>query len=605
MQDLQEAIKKIQGETELGLTNKGFMPCPFHSEKNPSARLWFNPRHEQVEFHCFGCGKSYKFETFYKMVTDKDYKEKELSKKITYIDLDNLAARSNAYFLTLLEEDYTNRNHAEAKGFVKKASDYLESRGFTTEDIRKYQIGFIMRADAERLEGIRDNGWTQDKDRPCFLIHPVRNEKGTVVTMQFEDFTNRGKRNDTKLNLAGKPLPLWFSEIPDKDSKESSEWVVTEGIYDAMSFDKIGQQSIALLGQPSSMQIESLKEFKPRLILAFDNDDSSKEMKRKLARELYPFTYLREIAYPEGIKDANELLQKKGKEGIIDVFFRGEKVDLFPPLIDTIDEIIENYKRLTEQAIKIPKEFGFLNEYLPNGLVPGLYALAGAPEAGKTTILNQLSDALAKEKIPTVYFLTEEPQYRLLQRIVKKEGVLLIKDLKSKASDALRYRRIIEMRIDYTAEKLMDIIQGINLRLEKEDTPSFVFIVDSLQALRLSKENERQDIRAESILKTELLAHISRDLSIPVIFTSFMPRVKYNTKEGKIPDVGIFKESGDIEYLIDVGMCLWREEEDKQSNQDIIKLTFVKNRFGRSGAKATGELEFIRDKCKFIPKSSN
>lgn len=595
MRNLQEAIDKIR-ETGTEVRNNGFMLCYFHDEQKPSARLWHNSYHSQIEYHCFSCGVSYKFETFYKAITNKEYKQK-IRERIPYIDLNLLSSRLNAYFLTLLDREFEDPRYGEVRSFTKEAKRYLKERGLDIEAIKKYEIGFVMRADTEKLEGIKDNGWTKDKSRYCFLTFPIRNQKGNIVTTQFEDFMNKDKRDDTKLNLRGKPLSLWCSQTPNQENKENEEWVVCEAIYDAISFDLAGVKAIALLGQPSTKQIEELKEFK-HLLLALDNDEGGKRTKNRLAKELYPIVALREVTYPEGIKDPNELLQKKGIDGIMGLMEKAQAIDLFPPLIDTIDVMIKDYLKLKEQAIQIPEEFSFFKKFLPNGLLPGLYALAGIPGIGKTTILNQLADSLAKNKIPTIYFLTEEPAYRLIMRTTKKEGLEHMQELKANQFNILLYRRIFEMIPDYIAEKLKDIIQGIKFGLEMEGKHYPVFILDSLQALRLSKENERLDIRAKSILKTELLSHIARDLSIPVLFTSFMAREYYPGKKSKNkPTMAIFKESGDIEYLIDAGMCLWvKKEGDLEENEPEVELHFVKNRFGKQGKE---DLIFKKSECRF------
>jgi replicative DNA helicase len=297
-------------------------------------------------------------------------------------------------------------------------------------------------------------------------------------------------------------------------------------------------------------------------------------------------------------------LKEQGVQGLINAQAEADRLDPFPPLIEEVDGIIEGFLKLKEQAVPIPGEFDFLKEFLPDGLVPALYALAGVPEAGKTTLLNQLADALAKEGIPTFYFHTEEPKYRLLSRTVKKEGAQGIRELVNIAPAILKNRRIFEMSQEYTADRLADIIQGIMLRLRKQGKDKLVFIVDSLHAMRLSKENERGEMRDKAILKTEILSHIARDVQIPVIFTAFMPRDAYEST----PSVGIFKESGDIEYLIDVGLCLWRkkkageqaDEAPAWEKEPALTLSFVKNRFGRSGGTASAGLKLIREKCKFI-----
>jgi len=408
--------------------------------------------------------------------------------------------------------------------------------------------------------------------------------------MQFEDFMNRGKLDNTKFFLS-KPIALWFSEIP---TNKEEDWVVCESIYNAMSFDSIGNKGIALMGQPSASQIAELKKFKS-LILALDNDKAGWGGKAKLSSELYSTTSLKEVVYPEGVKDPNGLYSQEG--GFFDLqglIYNAQEIDLYPTLSKTIDVIVLSYEEMKEKAIYIPNEFNYLKKYLSDGFTPGLYALAGMPAVGKTTFLNQLSDALAKNCIHTVYFLTEEPAYRLLERTIKKEGLSSFKELKDQ-EDILKYRRVFEMDINYTADKLKDILAGIKGRLEED---KLVFIIDSLQALRLSQDLEKSwDTRAKTIQKTEYLAHIARDLKIPVIFVSFMAREFYSyNKEKKAPNIGVFKESGDIEYLIDCGLALWAKENILQENEPEIKLFFVKNRFGKCGSVS---LRFIKRGCKF------
>lgn len=605
MKNLHEAIQKTR-ETGRQVDNKGKMLCPFHNERKPSAHLWSNPHHNyQIEFHCFGCGKSMKFETFYKALTDKEYRQKEFRREDLHVDLDLLSSRTHLQFLRLLEDEEFGNSYPEEANSARTALGYLEKRGFSIETVKSHQIGFIMREQAENQNGVRDTSWVRNKKRYCFLTFPVRNQKGKVYTMQFEDFPNRERRDDTKLNLKGRPLSLWYSQTPDSESKKNEEWVVCESIYDALSFSVVGVKAIATLGPPSDKKIEELTEFK-HLLLALDNDEGGKGAKNKFAKKLYFHTgSLKEVVYPEGVKDPNELLQREGSEGIMSLLEKARDVDLFPPLIDTIDVMVEDYNRLLEEAIAIPQEFYFLKEegFLKEGLVPGLYALAGIPGVGKTTLLNQLADSLAKIGIPTVYFLTEEPAYRLLQRTVKKEGLEHMTQIKDNQPDILSYRRVFEMLPEYTAEELKDILQGIKLKLKAEGEHHPVFILDSLQALRLSKENEKLDIREKSILKTELLSHIARDLMIPVIFTSFIPRRRYPGENNKKLTVAIFKESGDIEYLIDVGMCLWVEkQEDLKEDIFQVSLSFLKNRFGRWGSVG---LRLIKEECRFERDNTN
>jgi len=228
-----------------------------------------------------------------------------------------------------------------------------------------------------------------------------------------------------------------------------------------------------------------------------------------------------------------------------------------------------------EWAFRILPNLSYLEEFPMDGLLPGFYGVAGIPGVGKTTWLNILCDELAKTGYKSIYFLTEEPEYRLLLRTIKREGLKNFEELTLK--DWIENRITFELTPEYTAESLEGIISGI---IEREGNA--IFILDSLHALQLGGN---LDTREKIILKTELLAHIARDLLIPVFFTSFIPKSLYKEK----PNIGVFKEAGEIEYLIDVGIVLWKEF-DENKKEDSISLHIVKNRFGK-----VGEVKLIFD----------
>lgn len=598
MQNLQEAINKVR-ELGIEVNKKGFMLCQFHTENTPSARLWFNSHHNQVEYHCFGCGVSYKFENFYKLITDEEYKQHAEAKRApntsrssVHMSLDLLSSRLNAYFIALLDDNMYDPEFARTITMAKAAAEYLEGRGLNNEDIERYEIGFVTRAEAVKMEQFNGAGWIKDSSRSCFLTFPVLNANGDVVSMQLEDFMNRGKGENTKFNLRGS-LPLWYSEPPTVESKEREEWIITEGIHDAISMSKAGIKAIAMLGQPSKRQIEELKEFK-HLTLALDNDKTGERFTRELSKELYPYSTMRKVNYPEGIKDPNELLQKQGVQDLARLADEAQEVELFPLYIESISEINQWNERIKRQAIPIPEEFEFLNEYLEDGILPGLYALAGTPGVGKTTMLNQLCDALGKEEVSTFYLLSEEPAGRLAQRSRIKEGLNSIIELKKYQPKTLMYRRVVEMNPEYTARDLEDIMRGVKLRTRGNVPP--VLVVDSLQALRLDKDTEKfADARTKTRMKVEYLSNVAKNLEVPVIFTSFMAR-EYYKKDATRPTMQVFKESGDIEYLIDVGLCLWTRLDEMQEDIQKVELYFLKNRFGKCG---NTPITFMKRECRF------
>ncbi len=543
------AIEKVQ-RLGINIDKNGRLLCPFHNDNNPSAYIYYNRYHKQIEFHCFGCGRSYSFDHFIDLINSKDKPD------ILSYDFNFIADRLNKNFLALL----SGVGLEEERRLAKQAEEYLKSRNFTIDDIN---IGFATKECLLEIKEFRDNKFLHDEDRKTFLVFPIKNREGNVVSFQFEDFLNRGIKEVTKFNMSGRPRSLaYFGEY-----SPGKPYFITEAIYDALSLLKTTFTFgvVSLLGNPSQEQIKELKELAKtnEIILALDNDEAGRRIEETLLKELVLVNpYIKAIRLPEKIKDINELLQKEGILGIEDAILFCKKITPFGCLGERIPQIIEKFRIAKKNAFPIPPVFSYLSEFFREGLLPGLYGVAGIPGVGKTTWLNLLCDELAKMGFKSIYFLTEEPEYRLLLRTIKREDLRSFESLLDK--DWIKNRITFELTQEYTAEHLKEIVSGI-INLEGKA----IFIVDSLHALR-SQNN--LDARERTIIKTEILAHIARDLLIPVFFTSFIPKSLYREK----PNIGVFKEAGEIEYLIDVGIVFCGEKEE-------ISIHIVKNRFGKTG----------------------
>jgi len=565
----QEAIEKARAEG-LEIKENGSMFCPFHKETKPSAYLYYNKNHNQVEFHCFGCGRSYSFERFLGLVKGKEKEEEKQRYSLEFI-----ASVLHSRFIALLN----GVGDSQEQLLANKALEYLKGRGFDENDIERSYIGFSKREYLERIEDFKVNPWLFDRARTCFLIYPIRDRDGRVCSLQMEDFLNRGKLEQTKLNLKGKVLPLCFLSPYSKDIP----YIICEGFLDALSIEKLTPDfeigTVALLGNPSKEQREELKGLAKanEIVLALDNDETGRRYQNELLKELALINpYIEGLGLPDEIKDVNELLQKKGVNGIKEAIVNSRRLTPFGNVKERVPEILEKFRIAKENAFPIPETLSYLEEFLKDGLLPGLYGVAGIPGIGKTTWLNLVCDEMAKIGCKSIYFLTEEPEYRLLLRTIKRENLKRFEELIQQ--DWIENRITFELTPEYTAESLKDIVSGIMSREGKT-----IFVVDSLHALQLGNNNP--DTREKTILKTELLAHIARDLMIPVFFTSFIPKSLYKEK----PNIGVFKEAGEIEYLIDVGIVLWKDIDTGNKDEKIpVSLHIVKNRYGK-----TGEVELL------------
>ena len=260
-------------------------------------------------------------------------------------------------------------------------------------------------------------------------------------------------------------------------------------------------------------------------------------------------------------------------EGFLNWYKKREKIKKVKvkTLYEDFDDIV---KEFTDQEKIIPTGFKPFDDFLSGGLRSGVYALAGRPFVGKTTFLNFICDSLALTGIPSLYIHTEEPRARLLKRtlirINETQEINLLEDfINSLKTDSELYtiiknRAIIRV---YEGLNLMDLVS--QFRRKFENTP-FLLVVDSLHNFPSVIQTKR-DIKEEITERVRLLYDIVEEFQIPVIFTSFMPRSGYDKK-----DIGVFKESGNIEYLIDVGLVMGLPEGQEEKKEEEIQKELLK-----------------------------
>ncbi len=362
MQVTKEGIERIKSANDLAavvaergieLRKKGrqlVAPCPFHQEKTAS----FNVSSAKGLFHCFGCGISGDVIGF---VTKHD--------KLSFGGaLDVLARRAGLDLGRLMEGrpriqqrtplaaltpprngkgapaskpsaegapphgagpagpvptavlsrvvEHYHRTFCERED----AQAYLAKRGLTDRDLlRVLKVGY---ADGSLLKVLPKGGEVREVLVSLGVITPEGRELlgGCVVvpipdplTGQWTNLYGRGMRAPRHCYLPG-PLR---GVLNFQAARLSPEVVLTESILDALSFHQAGISiAIPIYGvngfTPDHLDLLKREGVK-RVILALDNDDAGRKgtdaLKGKL--EAVGIT-VGALSFPEGIKDANELL---------------------------------------------------------------------------------------------------------------------------------------------------------------------------------------------------------------------------------------------------------------------------------------------------------
>jgi DNA primase len=319
--------------------------CPFHAEKTPS----FTITPSKGLYHCFGCGAAGDVIGF---VTKHD--------KVSFSKaLDVLARRAGLDLSKVMEErpqiqvrtplaaltppadlERAAAAKSSAEGappygapptavlsrvvehyhrtFFERedAQAYLAKRGLTDRDLlRALKVGY---ADGSLLKVIPKDGEVREQLVSLGVITPEGRELlgGCVVVPipdplsgQWTNLYGRGMRAARHCYLPG-PLR---GVLNFQAARLSPEVILTESILDGLSFHQVGISiAIPIYGvngfTPDHLDLLKREGVK-RVVLALDNDDAGKKGTDALKGKLEAVGITaRAVSFPEGIKDANELL---------------------------------------------------------------------------------------------------------------------------------------------------------------------------------------------------------------------------------------------------------------------------------------------------------
>jgi DNA primase len=352
-------LAEVVAERGIEVKKKGRVAvarCPFHEEKTPS----FTITPSKGLFHCFGCGTAGDVIGF---VTKYD--------KVGFGGaLDTLARRAGLDASKLMEErtrivqktpvealtpPSNHRPQAEAlhgvppaavlarvvdhyhRTFCQRADarEYLKQRGLVDVDLlRAHRLGY---ADGSLLKVIPKSGDVREQLLSLGVITPENRELlGGCIVVPIADpvsgaWTNlygRGVKTPRHCYLPG----LLRGVLNFQAARTSDEVVLAESILDALSFHQGGiSTAIPIYGTngftPDHLDLLKREGVK-RVILALDNDEPGRKATDSIKEKLSAAGIAVRVAcFPEGIKDANELLVSRN----------GDASDAFRHVLDAAE----------------------------------------------------------------------------------------------------------------------------------------------------------------------------------------------------------------------------------------------------------------------------
>lgn len=409
---------------------------------------------------------------------------------------------------------------------------------------------------------------------------------------------------------------------------------IVEGEIDALSIIDVGGEAIAL-GSTSLVNkfAQYLKDNVPipaqPLVLALDNDEAGKKASDELAQKLSILNIPFYVDCPfKGCKDANYLLELNRNElqegvEVVEERIREEEEarkeeERRAYLKNTAYAYIPDFVNGIKNNVDTPyicTGFNELDEILDGGLYEGLYIVGAISSLGKTTLVLQIADQIAKTGEDVLIFSLEMARTELMAKSISRltferaidqsierryakttRGITssrsyerygeieknLIRDSIMDYSKYAEHIFINEGIGDIGADKIREVVDK-HIRITGNKP---VVIVDYLQII--APYNERATDKQNTDKAVLELKRISRDYKIPIIGVSSFNRENYKEEVS----MKAFKESGAIEYSSDVLMGLqlkgagskdFDEQKEKKKEPREVELVILKNRNGKTG----------------------
>ena len=446
---------------------KGMALCPFHGEKTASMSF------TDVEnlFHCFGCkmgGDIYKYVQEINNLEFQDAVELVAEKygfKLTYTETSQTNDFKNfQQKINLIDEYFKEMMDSEKS---KKAKEYLTSRKFNEQDLKRYDISFIdsnvedfqkfcdknkiSDFDLKKLGFISSNDNFLFKNRIMFPILNFRSETIAYGGRTLEDFGPK-YLNSSDSVLYKKNRNLYFTKEFISSVKKKRYAFLVEGYFDVLSLNQLGYSNSA---SPSGtaltiQQLEAVSRYTNKILLCFDNDEAGLkatervlEIKNQVSNQLE----IHCLNLPEKYKDISELYEDD--EDIFSSVLK-DNFEIIEFLIDKYIESTSDKKSIFNYFMKITSNLSPLEVDVSLDLL--------------SSKLNTAKDILKKE----LKFQTSDEKEDVTEQTIS--SISIFKDLiiAEMISNQFTPNEEIDQLIELNSEfkKLVDGIKNENSKKE-------------------------------------------------------------------------------------------------------------------------------------------
>lgn len=259
------------------------------------------------------------------------------------------------------------------------------------------------------------------------------------------------------------------------------------------------------------------------------------------------------------------------------------------------DELFDrHYSAITNDAPFAHLPWPMLDRMIDGLRAPSLTFVIAEPGAGKSTMVDQLSTELARQKIPVLSFLLDEPPWRSVRRGIVRlsNGRISLSAFEAAHEDEMK--EAIETYLGEVAPNLAIIAEPVSTieigslagKCERERPGKLVIVVDYTQLVRLPDESSRTDERLAVRSIVAGLKRVAEQHNAAIVAISSINRTSYADKGITLASLS---ESNALEYGADLVISLQVKGKGDARSENIAKsmrpvtVSVLKNRFGALG----------------------
>ncbi len=434
---------------------------------------------------------------------------------------------------------------------------------------------------------------------------PQRNKQ--CNTVQFNYYKN-GELVNTKFRTGDKLFKLCQGAellLYNIDAiKNTPECIITEGEMDALSFYECGRHDVVSVPNGANANLNYLDDYiedyfdnKQTIFIASDTDTKGTLLRDELIRR-FGAERCRIVEYGDGCKDANEHLQKYGKESLLQCLANAPEIKLEG--IFVVSDFEQSLDTLFETGWQKGVTIGHPNfDELLSFETKRLCIVTGIPSSGKSEFIDEIAERLnMRYGWRFAYFSPENAplHYHASKLIEKFTG----KKFGKQTLPFGEYQQVkmhLETDFFFISPKddfrLATILERVQFLVRKRGIKALV--IDPYNRLENEQGNQNETQYISHIL--DMLTNFAQRNDVLVILMAH-PTKQPKTKDGSIEVPTLYDISGSAHFYnkCDFGIIVHRDR-----IKEVVEVRVAKVKFRHLGKTGTAFFKYNLNNGRYTP----